>query len=122
MAHIHVLDNAGGDNFNALVHIAVPAGNNSVGVSWKTCWLASLGAAAPASKLLVGNGPGQISQAESNQISGGDLMEFDFQFTDDPNSTQATRDANIDAVALSVQTQRLADLRSRFKFYGYTRA
>lgn len=129
MSRVHVLDNSGGNNFNAVTHVAVPTGNNSVGVPWKTCWLASLGAVPPSSMLLTTtlqggnatNDPGKITSGEADSIRAGDLMEFQFQFTDEPQSTQAARDANIDAVALSVVTNRLNEFKDRFKFYGYTR-
>jgi hypothetical protein len=122
MATVHVLENAGGANYRCVLHVATPAGNNAAGTSWKTCWLATFLPGTPATVLSVGNGAGQISQNESNSIGAGDLMEFDFIFTDDPALNTADRNALIDAVALSIKTQKLAELQARLKFYGYTRA
>lgn len=121
MAFVHVLQNAGGDNFTAIAHVATPVGNNFFGTPWKTCWLVSFGASTPKSRLIVGNGPGQISQSESNQISGGDLMEIEFIFTDDVALNAADRNSMIDYVANQTITQRLAEFRQMFKLYGYTR-
>jgi hypothetical protein len=122
MATVHVLENAGGANFRCVLHVATPAGTNAVGTTWKTCYLATFLPGAPATVLSVGNGAGQISQNESNSIGAGDLMEFEFLFTDDPALDTAGRNALIDAVALYIKNQKLAELQARLKFYGYTRA
>src|SRR3954468_16959051 len=119
MPSVHVLTNAGGQNYSFITHIAVPAGNNAVGTSWKICWLASFGTSSPKSTLMVGNGAGQISQTEAAQILSGDLLEFGpFQFTDDSTLTAATRNAMIDAIAMQLTNQALSDFRDQFRYYG----
>lgn len=122
MPSVHVLENAGGNNFRCLLHTAIPTGNNAVGTPWKTCFLAMFLPNTPTTLLSVGNGAGQITQNEANQVASGDLMEFDFVFTDDPALSTADRNALIDAVATSVRTNKLAELQARLKYYGYTRA
>jgi hypothetical protein len=122
MATVHVLENVGNNNFRCVLHAAIPAGNNAVATPWKTCYLATFLPGAPATVLPIGNGAGQISQNEANQVSSGDTMEFDFIFTDDPNLNTADRNALIDAVAVSVRANKLAELQARLKYYGYTRA
>lgn len=122
MAFVHVLSSGGVPNYELITHAAIPSGNNSVGTPWKTCWLASFGAGKPSSWLLVGNGPGQISQTESNQISSGDLLELGpFLFTDEPWFTVDDRNASIDAVASQMTNMALGDFMLRFKYYGFTR-
>lgn len=123
MPKIHILEQAGGVNlYDGVAHVATPTGNNAVGTPWKTCFLASSGATAPVSRLLVGNSAGKITQAEANQITAGDLLEIGFTFADDPALDTTTRQARITLLADRRVAEFQAEFAERFKYYGYTQA
>lgn len=124
MSSVHVLENRQGtQNYRCVLHVTMPTGNNAVGTLWQTCYLTQFLPGAPATVLSVGNGAGQIPQNEANQIASGALIEHEFEITDLPASaTQTQRDDNIDAIAASVRATKIAELKDKFKYYGYTRA
>lgn len=125
MAKAHILDRIGdsGIDYNAVAHFAMPVGNNSVSVPWKTCYLASFGAKTPTSLIaVVGNGAGQITQNELNQITSGDLIEIRFTYSDYPESvTLAQKNAVIDDLAQRAINEFQLAFSGRFAYYGYTR-
>jgi len=139
MARAHVLDRAGtGNDFNAVAHYAITAipgtlyangtaagANNAVGVSWKTCHLASFGAQTPTSSLpSTGNNnpaPGKISNAELTQIQAGDLVELYFMFSDDPSTDQTARLATLDMLATRHIDEHRRAFVHRFQYYGLER-
>jgi hypothetical protein len=120
MSKVHVLERSGGDNYNCVAHFAVPVGNNSVNVPWKTAYLGSFGASAPSSVLLVGNGAGKISQSEANDITAGNLIEIPFSFGDDPTMTDPQRQALINLLADRAIADFQTSFAARYKYYGYT--
>jgi hypothetical protein len=122
MATVHILQYIGGGNYRAVLHVPMPTGSNEVGTPWKTCYLATFLPRSPATILPVGNGPGQISQSESNSISSGDLMEFEFVVTDDSGGDPILRNTIIDTVAADVKKNKLEELQQALRFFGYTRA
>lgn len=119
MSRMHVLAGSStGNLFTVVVHAPTPAGNNVAGVSWKVA-LGNSGLQA-ASALPPGNGPGQISAAEANQVTGGDLIEAVVPWEDDPTWTPAQRQADLNARATIAVNQTLADYQQRLKYFGFT--
>jgi hypothetical protein len=121
MAAVHVMEYVGASTYRFVLHAPVPAGTNAVGVSWKTCYLASFLPKTPVTGLPIGNGPGQISQNEANDISSGNIMEFDENFNDDPGADITQRNAFIDTSANAIKANRIAEFQDRFRVFGYTR-
>src|SRR3954463_12038792 len=125
MAKFHMLDRVGPGAYNAVAHFLIPAGNNSVGVSWKTCYLGSFGAGAPASVLpSSGNNnetPGKITSSELTSIAAGNTVEVPFLYSEDTtvNMSTAERQANIDVMADRAINEFKVLFADRFKFYGY---
>jgi len=115
VAKYHVLDSGA-----AVAHFAMPSGNNDAGTPWKTCYLASFGANSPTTRLMVGNGTGQIQQQEANQIGSGDLIELLFNFSDDPTLTLQQRQALLSTLGQRAIDEYTAQFASRFRLYGYT--
>lgn len=95
MSRIHVLGTVGLNNYSIVVHAPTPGGNNSANVTWVTA-LANSG---QQTQLPVGTGPGQISVAESNQVTAGTVIETGGVFTDDPSWTNPQRTAALNAYA-----------------------
>lgn len=118
MSRMHILSSAGLNLYNVVVHAPVPAGNNTAGVSWKTA-IANSGIQ-PASVLPTGNGPGQITTAEANQVTGGDLIEAPFQWGDDPAWDNPTRIADLNTRAGQAVAEVTARFRDQLKYFGYT--
>lgn len=117
MARMHILT-AGGENlYQVIVHAPTPAGNNSAGVAWSTA-LQNSGLAKSA--LVVGNGAGQITNSENNQVTAGTVIEANFNWQDDPNWTNQQRLDDLNARASIAVSAVLADYASRLKFFGYT--
>lgn len=121
----HILEQISPGSFSAVAHIPMPAGTNSVGTTWKDCYLASFAGqtpSSPVSRLPVGNGAGKISQSESNQIASGDVIEIPFVFSDDPMAVSV---GDKDALIATYKDRAVADFRmefvEKFKYYGYTR-
>lgn len=119
MAKIHVL--AGGQNgvYTVAVHATTPVGNNSAGVSWAQAVQASGRAT---SILTVGNGAGQIGNAEMNQITAGTIIEGVMQWQDVPGATPAELQADLDLRATQLVNELLARYAVELKYFGFTRA
>lgn len=111
MAKIHILAGSGGA-FQAVIHAPTPAGNNDAGVSWKT---AIANSASRASVMPVGNGSGQISTAEANQVAGADLIEAVVQFQDNPDHDPQWDATKRAAYLLLVGNQAIAALTDQYK-------
>ena len=120
MSKIHVLTGSGSNLYTVVVHIAAPVGNNSAGVSWVDA-LKNSGRATE-SLLTVGNGAGQITQAELNQIQAGTLIEGAFQWGDNPGWTNAQRIADLDIRATQLTNELLARYAAELKFFGFVRS
>lgn len=117
MARLHIREQTGVNTYNVVVHSPTPVGNNSAGVAWSAAIVAS---SAPVTQMSIGNGSGQITNAEANQVAAGTVLETAFQWQDDPTWTtqQRTDDLNLRA------TQAVADattlFQARLKFFGLT--
>jgi hypothetical protein len=126
MPKIHVL---GAPNPNTpsvidcVAHFAMVAGNNSAGVPWKTCYLASFGTGAPTSALPTsGNNnaaPGKIGNSELTQITSGDLIEIPFQVGLEPEDA-ANPNPKLNLLADRAIAQFQSDFAAKYKYFGYT--
>lgn len=116
MAQVHIL--GGGNNiYTVVVHATTPAGSNSAGVLW-TDAIKNSGKAK--SVLTVGNGAGQITNNEMNQVTAGAIIEATTVWQDDPLWTQAQRDADLSTRSAQFIAQVIADLQAELKFFGRT--
>ncbi len=106
MSKIHILQGAGPGQYQAVVHAAVPAGTNAAGVVWSD---AIKNSGMGTTVLVVGNGPGQISQSEANQIAAGTVIEAQFQWQEG---------TDIDVVASQSVAELLDRLARQLKRFG----
>lgn len=111
MAKIHILSGSGG-TFQAVVHAPTPVGNNDANVLWKT---AIANSATRASVLPVGNGAGQITNAEANQIISADIIEATVQFQDNPDHDPQWDAGKRAAYLLLVGNQAITALTDQYK-------
>lgn len=118
MAKIHILAGNTANLYTAVVHATVPAGNNAAGTPWADAIKNSGNAT---TIMTVGTGPGQITQAEANQILAGTVIEAVFVFQDDPTKSNAERLAYVDTVATQSVNELLARLSAELKLFGLTR-
>ena len=119
MSKIHVLAGAGGNNvYNVVVHSPVPAGNNQAGILWST---AIINSGRNVTSMAIGTGPGQITQAEADQVAAGTVMEGQFMWGDNPAWTNAERMADLDNRASQMVTELGAQFQSDLRYYGATR-
>lgn len=117
MSSIHVIQ--GRNNvYSVVVHVATPAGNNAAGVAWST---AIKNAGRAKTVMQVGSGAGQITTAESNDVTNGAVLEGVFQWQDNPAWTNAERIADVELRAQQLRDELLARVQDELKFFGYTR-
>src|SRR5688572_20004677 len=107
---MHILQNAGINLYDVVVHSPTPVGNNSAGVSWAT---AVQNAGNAATQLTIGNGPGQITQAEANGVANGSVIETQFQWGDDPAWTAPQRAADLETRAQQAVAEAVDNLQRR---------
>jgi len=117
MSSIHVLAGNGSNLYTAVIHIATPAGNNAVGVSWATA-LVNSGMAK--TTMTAGTGPGQISTSEKAQIEAGTVIEAVTQWQDDPTFTTQQRLDDFTLRTSQASTDRLNRLAAQLTYFGYT--
>lgn len=118
MAKIHVLGRAGLNVYTVVIHATTPAGNNSAGISWATA-IANSGH--NTTILPVGNGAGQISQNEANQVAAGSIIEAILQWGDDPTWTNQQRIDDLDLRATQLVAETVARYQDELKYFGFTR-
>ncbi len=117
MSSLHVLSGNGSGLYQVVIHTPTPVGNNSVGVSWAT---ALINSGMAKTVMTVGVGPGQISQAEHDQIAAGTVIEAVTQWQDDPTfSTQARLD-DFNLRTSQASAARLAQLAAQLTYFGFT--
>lgn len=119
MARIHILEGSGLNTYTVVVHAPVPAATNVAGFQWSDCIKNS---GRNTTMMSVGTGPGQITNAENNDIANGTVVEAVFQWQNDPAWTNAERTANLDMFATRFVAELLADLQTRLRVWGLTRA
>jgi hypothetical protein len=114
---IHVMEAVGLNTYRIVVHSPTPGGNNSAGIAWST---AIQNSGRNQTSMTVGNGAGQISSSESNQVASGSVVEAQFNFTDDPNWSTAERNAALNTQATQLVAELQAELSKALKFFGAT--
>lgn len=117
MARLHILQSSGNNLYNVVVHAPTPAGSNAAGVLWSDA-IKNSGLAV--TSMTVGNGPGQISSAESNQVAAGTVIEAPFPWGDDPNWTNQQRLDDLNVRAQQAVNDVSAVLQARLRYFGRT--
>lgn len=124
MAKIHVLQKAGNNLYNIVVHAALASSlTNSVPAATGgpvTIQTALVNAGLAATVMPIGNGPGQISNAEANQITAGQVLEAQTVWQDDPSWTGPQRLQDLQDRATQAVNNTLADYTERLKYFGAT--
>lgn len=115
MSRLHIMTGDANNVFTVVCHAPTPVGNNSAGVAWNT---AIANALKPVTHMTIGNGSGQIATAEANQVASGDVMEVQFQFTDDPTWSAGTRTTQLNLIATDAVTRTQNDYAARLKWFG----
>jgi hypothetical protein len=126
MSNMHVLTQHSGA-FRIVAHIAIPVGNNTAGIAWRTALVASgLGG-----KTVLPDGDGTIgtiSAAEKASIAAGSVYEdvTDLDVTHDQTAhgqalTGAQLAAIVDAWYAGHVTAVLASLQDQLVWFGQTR-
>lgn len=114
MAKIHAFDCDDDGRYRLVIHTAMPTGNNSVGSTWKSVWLA----AGRASTLMTeGTGIGQISAAEKASVLAGDLIEINAHV---PTEVVSQGAAAVNAYVDKLISQVLEKLSRQLAYYGWT--
>lgn len=112
MSKIHILS-AGNWDYSVILHTSTPGGSNSAGKSWSDI-LVAMGMQ---TSMIVGTGPGQITQAEANSIAAGDTIEIVASIlVESGGATQESLDEMADKI-IQVEKQKL---QMQYKYYGYT--
>lgn len=117
MARMHILGAGTVDTYDVVVHAPTPPGNNAAGIAWA---VAIQNSGRAISSLTVGNGPGQITQAENNQVTGGTVIEARFAWGDNPAWTNAERQADLQVRAQQAVDEVTAELQRQLKYFGHT--
>ena len=121
MSDMHVLLGAvDGRQWTVVMHIAVPVGNNDVGVSWATALLNS--GRGGTTILLDGDGSeGTIDATEKSAIEAGTIFEHVYTF---PVESGGTTTAELRTTLRSKYTQQKAvvqaEIQKQLRYYGHT--
>lgn len=116
MAARHVLE-GDGNTYKVVCHVATPLGNNAVGNAWSAVIVA---AGINKSILPVGNGLGEITTAENNQITAGTLLEVVLNIKVPNIGTLVQKQAALNNGTANGVAEELAKLQATYNFYGYT--
>lgn len=119
MSKIHVLEGGINGIYQAVVHVATPVGNNEASVSWADA-IKNSGRAQTV--MTVGNGSGQITSNEANQVNNGAIIEGVFSWQDDPSWTVAQRIADLDVRAQQMADDLLRRYEAELRYFGFTRS
>ena len=113
MSKIHILESDNDNGYRAVIHFAVAAGNNAVGLSWQACGLASGKTGTTA--MTVGTDPGDITQTEYNSIIAGSTAEIVRTINPGMSPTNAAVEAmcDIEIAEWNADTGRI------LKYYGH---
>lgn len=115
MSRLHILQQAGNNVYNVIVHAPIPAGNNSAGVPYAT---AIQNAGLANTTMTIGTGPGQVQQAEADQIASGTVLETSFHWEDNPAWDNPARNADLNLRAQQAVDAALANYGARLKYFG----
>ena len=114
MANIHILDNQAG-RVLLVLHIAIPAGNNSAGMAWRAALLRTGGGT---TMLPDGDGTlGTISAAEKASVLAGAIYEVMIN----PKRFVGAAGPALDALHTQVSSETLAGLQVSLANFGATR-
>lgn len=128
MSKIHVLSADSDGNYQVAIHVAVNAGNNSVGKSWKSCWLESNKAKnikhfstdvdmiSVTSSLIEGTGPGNITTAELADVEAGDVIEI---LSDIKAESGGAGNASLNTMVDTVIADFNDRMQAELKYYGH---
>lgn len=114
MSRVHVLNSDGNSGYNIVIHFPVSTDNNAVGRSIKSCALAN--GLTGFTGLAVGAAPGDITQAEYNQIIAGDIVEINKTIHPGINPTNASVNALVDILV----NEFTINMTNFLKYYGHT--
>lgn len=114
MSKIHILESDNNFGYKVAIHFPTPAGNNSIGVSWKSCAVqcGSIGTTA----LSVGTEPTNITQAEYDSIVSGDTVEIIKTVNVGVNPSNTSVGSLVD-ICINEWNVNMA---KTLKYYGYT--
>ena len=119
MANVHALDTQGGQT-RLVFHIAVPAGNNSVGTAWSAVLVNS--GTGGTTRLPDGTGSGgTISSAEKTAIQAGTVYEVEDRVVVPPGMNAAQANAFLDALHAAKVIEVQGHVTARLNLFGYTR-
>jgi hypothetical protein len=119
MAKVHVLDTHG-EHSRLILHVDVPAGNNSVGTAW-TAVLVNSGIGGQ-TRLPDGSGTGgTISAAEKSSIQAGTVFEVEDRVRIPAGMTMGQANAFFDALHAAKVTEVQAWVQARLNFFGFVR-
>jgi hypothetical protein len=114
MSKVHVLTGMSG-RYSAVLHVPVPVGSNAIGVTWKECLLSG---GTKVSILPIGIGKGQITQAEMDQITSGDVIEYQWEIPTNADGS-APSISFIDALAEQEKARHFVETAVQYKYFGY---
>jgi hypothetical protein len=114
MSKLHAFTGDSSGNCHVVIHTTIPAGNNAVGKSWKSCWVA---VGRNTTSLVEGAGVGQISSVEKASIVAGDVVEVSVTI---PLDVVAQGQAAVNIFADALAASQLAVLAGELKYYGWT--
>lgn len=119
MARAHVLE-GGGEQSRIILHIALPAGNNSSGIAWTTALKNST--LRSVSVLADGDGTGgSIAATEKADLANGLAYEVQHFAAIPPGMTATQANAWLDAIHAARQTEVQGQLQAKLAYFGYTR-
>ena len=113
MSKIHILESDNSHSYNVAIHFDTPAGNNSVGCSWKACGLES--GMSGTTVLEIGTEPSNITQAEYDSIIAGDTIEIVESISPGVNPTNANVEALCD-IQIATWNNNVARI---LKYFGH---
>jgi len=119
MSDIHVLTGSRGSEWRVVFHFAVPASNNSVGVSWSD---AMMGAGLNVTIMATGTNDWEISTADKALIDSGALFEVSVSIRiETGGGTNQNRKDMLDARYLYVKNVEWLRLQSTLRYFGFAR-
>lgn len=119
MADMQIIDGDGKGTWRVVMHFDVPDVNNAVAVNYRTALLNS--GLASTSVLPDGDGTGgSISAAEKTDLANGVKYEHVASLTlDGSGTTTNSRIAVLRSAYARLETEIVAKLKSRLKFFGH---
>uniref|UniRef100_A0A6M3M1I9 Uncharacterized protein n=1 Tax=viral metagenome TaxID=1070528 RepID=A0A6M3M1I9_9ZZZZ len=114
MSKIHILKSDNNQSYEIAIHFATPAGNNTVGFSWKSCGLAC--GMTGTTSLEVGTEPSNITQSEYDDIIAGNVIEIVRSVTVGTSPTNAMVEQLADIYISEYQN----DVAKVLKYFGHT--